>query len=187
MNQLLVLLKQLPVGVGGPGLVSHDADNRGKHARTHLPDMKVSDERIPVALNGATDFIQQVAGFWRAVEQDAAGIPEQRVSPGEDNRAAHDADYGVDPGPAEELARQQRANGRESCECVREDVKVSRPTVQVPVVVVAVALSVGIIWVLVEDEAAPQMNTQPRARDANGLVEKNGRGKEERALCSPRH
>lgn len=76
VSEFLVLAEQFPVRVGRLWFVRYDRDNGRELARADLPDVKVSNERVAVALDGTTNLIGKVGRLWCAVEQDTARIWE---------------------------------------------------------------------------------------------------------------
>ena len=68
MSQFLVLAKQCPVRIGGLGIVSYDRDDRRKFSRGDLPDMKIGNARVTVALNGAANLGREIRRLRCAIE-----------------------------------------------------------------------------------------------------------------------
>ena len=134
VNQFFVLAQQFAICVGSFRLVRDDRDDGCKFPRAHLPDMEIGHDRVTVSLDRATNFLRQIGRDRRAIEQNAARIAQQAVSPRENNAASDQADNGIEPEPAEELARSQRDDGKKCCEHVGQHVEICGAQVQVMVV-----------------------------------------------------
>ncbi len=60
MDKFLVLVEQLPVGFHGLRIAGHDADDGGELARADLPDVKIGDDGVTVALDCTANLVGQV-------------------------------------------------------------------------------------------------------------------------------
>jgi hypothetical protein len=81
VDKLLVLTEEFSISLRRLWLMRYDRNDSCELARANLPNVEIADDRVTVALHCAANFIRQVGGLRRAVEQDAAGVAEQAVSP----------------------------------------------------------------------------------------------------------
>src|SRR6185503_1382770 len=88
VHQLGSITQEIPVVVCGLRLVRDNTNNSGKFSDTYLPDMKISHQRITIALHRAASRIREIGRSGCTIEQDATGIADQSVRPRYNNGAA---------------------------------------------------------------------------------------------------
>lgn len=137
MDELFMFAEQLTVLIGSFRFVRDDRNNSGKLPDTNLPDMKIADDGIAVALDRFANFIRQVGSRRRAIEQDTAGVANEAVSPRHDDAAAENSDSGIEPRPRKKFTGNERTDGGERSKRVGEDVKISGAQIEIVVMIVA--------------------------------------------------
>src|SRR6266478_4557804 len=79
VNQFVVAAKQRSIGIAALWLVRDNRNHCRIFSDADLPDMQISYQRIAIAFHCAANLIRQIRGCRCAIEQDAAGVPQQRV------------------------------------------------------------------------------------------------------------
>lgn len=104
VHEFFVLLKQCSIRFAALRFVRDDRDDGSKLASTDLPDVKIRNDGITIALDSAPDFHRQVGAFRSYVQQNNPGIAQERVRPGENDSATDDSHNWIQPTPSEEFA-----------------------------------------------------------------------------------
>jgi len=154
-----------------------DWDDRGEFSSPDLPDVKIGHERIAIAFHRPPDFFRQIGRGRSAIEQNPARVPQQSVSPRENNPAPDQSDHRIKPRPAKEFAAGQRDNCQNARERICEHVQIGRAEIQVTMMNAAMTLTFRIMLIL-EEKGAAQIHRQPQAGDADRFIEMNGQRNE---------
>jgi len=76
VNQFVVFSQQRPIRIAALRFVRHHGNHRRIFSGADLPDMQIGHHRIAIALHCAANFIRQIRGCRREIEQDAAGVAQ---------------------------------------------------------------------------------------------------------------
>src|ERR1700751_5280792 len=103
MNQFVMFAEQFAIEIRASRRVRADGKHGRKFSNANLPDVEIGYDGIAVAFHGTADLGRQIRRCRCAVEQDAAAISQECVSPGENNSAPNNSDCWIEPGPAEKF------------------------------------------------------------------------------------
>ena len=121
-------------------------------AGTDAPDMQVGDAII-AAFETRADRRRKFR-IGRGVEQHGAGIADQAPRPVGDHQRAHQADRGIEPGPAIGPGRQQACDRQHRRQRVGHDVE--ERSAQIVVVVVVMIAVIMVMVVTMSGRRAPR-------------------------------